>query len=226
MSEYYKSFQEVNREIYSKILAKKSQINTDKGKNNIINIDLHFVNGLHVKTGDCDDRFGLPNTLYITNEDKDKTIKCDIGSLVYANCYEHFFEVFKQLESMNSFDAIGLFILSDFYSIHKKLMSNFNCKGIIDVINVVANYDIIYRSGFTNWRDLVIFALSTECYKGVSYFISIDKLIETLQNNNEFLFSTYTKSYYYFLDKSVDKNNIYCIDLKKIHPSQIIKRKD
>lgn len=91
MSEYYKSFQEANREIASKILAKKSQINTDEGKNNIINIDLHFINGLHVKTGDYDDRFGLPNTLYITNEDKDKTIKCDIGSLVYANCYEHFF---------------------------------------------------------------------------------------------------------------------------------------
>lgn len=226
MSEYYKSFQEVNREIASKVFAKKSQINTDEGKNNIISIDLHFINGFHVKTGDYDDKFGLPNTLYITNEDKDKTIKCEIGSLVYTNCYERFFNIFKQLESMNSFDAIGLFILSDFYSMHKKLMSNFNCKSIVDVINVVANYDIIYRSGFTNWRDLVIFALSTECYKGVSYFISIDKLIETLQNNNEFLFSTYTKSYYYFLDKSVDKNNIYCIDLKKIHPSQITKNKD
>lgn len=58
------TFQEAHWEICSKILAKKSQVNTDEGKNNIINIDLHFMNGLHVKTGDYDDRFvSLPNTL-------------------------------------------------------------------------------------------------------------------------------------------------------------------
>ena len=80
------TFQEAHWEIYSKVFAKKSQANTDEGKNNIINIDLHFMNGLHVKTGDYDDRFvGLPNTLYITNEDKDKTIKCNIDSFVYSN---------------------------------------------------------------------------------------------------------------------------------------------
>lgn len=124
MSEYYKSFQELNREIASKVFAKNLKL-TDECKNNIINIDLHFINGLHVKTGDYDDRFGLPNSLYITNEDKDKTIKCDIGSLVYTNCYERFFDIFKQLESMNSFDAISLFVLSDFYSIHKKTNEQF-----------------------------------------------------------------------------------------------------
>lgn len=216
MSEYYKSFQELNREIASKVFAKNLKL-TDECKNNIINIDLHFINGLHVKTGDYDDRFGLPNSLYITNEDKDKTIKCDIGSLVYTNCYERFFDIFKQLESMNSFDAISLFVLSDFYFIHKKLMSNFNCKGIIDVINVVANYDIIYKSDFTNWWDLVGFVLSTDYYRNITDFINKEKLVNTLQKNNEFLFSTYTKSFYYFLDKSIDKNNIYCIDLKKIY---------
>lgn len=96
-------------------------------------------------------------------------------------------------------------------------MSNFNCKGIIDVINVVANYDIIYKSDFTNWWDLVGFVLSTDYYRNITDFINKEKLVNTLQKNNEFLFSTYTKSFYYFLDKSIDKNNIYCIDLKKIY---------
>lgn len=88
---------EANQEIYSAIMSKynKSKVNTDEGKNSIINIDLHFMNGLHVKTGDYDDKFGLPNTLYITNEDKDKTIKCNIDSFVYSNTYECFFELFK-----------------------------------------------------------------------------------------------------------------------------------
>lgn len=221
MSEYYPSFQEGHWEIYSKDFAKKSQVNADEGKNNIINIDLHFMNGLHVKTGDYDDRFvGLPNTLYITNEDKDKTIKCNIDSFVYSNNYNCFFELFKRLECMNSFDAIRLFVLSDFYSIHKDLINKYNCESIIGVLNIITNYNIIYESDFKNWEDLVDYIVSNECFKNISDYIDKDKLMSELQNNNEFLVNIDNKSLYYFLDKSIDKNQIYCIDLKRLDLSR------
>nr|DAG40495.1 MAG TPA: hypothetical protein [Caudoviricetes sp.] len=41
-----------------------------------------------------------------------------------------------------------------------------------------------------------------------------------LQNNNEFQLNIDNKSLYYFLDKSVDKNQIYCIDLKRLDLSR------
>ena len=37
-----------------------------------------------------------------------------------------------------------------------------------------------------------------------------------LQNNNEFRVNIDNKSLYYFLDKSIDRNQIYCIDLKRL----------
>lgn len=218
MSEYYKSFQEVNREIAAKVFAKKSQVNTDEGKNNIINIDLHFMNGLHIKTGDYD--VGLPNTLYITNEDKDKTIKCNIESFVYSNNYECFFELINRLECMNSFDAIRLFVLSDFYFIHKELVNKYNCESIIGVLNIITNHNIIYESNFKNWGDLVDYIVSSKCFKNISEYIDKDKLMSELQNNNEFRVNIDNKSLYYFLDKSIDRNQIYCIDLKRLELSR------
>ena len=85
-------------------------------KKDTIKIDLHFTNGLHVKTDDYD-KFGLPNTLYIINEDRDKTIKCNIDLI---DNLRNFFEAFKQLEAMNSVQAINLLVLSDFYFMHKE----------------------------------------------------------------------------------------------------------
>lgn len=224
----YHSFQEYptplesNQEIYSAIMSKynKSKVNTDEGKNNIINIDLHFMNGLHVKTSDYDDKFGLPNTLYITNEDKDKTIKCNIDSFVYSNTYECFFELFKRLNSMNNADAIRLFVLSDFYFIHKGLMRKYNCENITGVLNAVINHNIIYESGFTNWGDLVGYILSTDYFKNISEYINKEKLMSALQYDDGFQLYTGDKSLYYFLDKSINKNQIYCIDLKRLNPSR------
>lgn len=188
-------------------------------KNDIIKIDLHFTNGLHVKTDDYD-KFGLPNTLYIINEGKDKTIKCNID-LVYSDNLRKFFEAFKQLEAMNSVEAISLLVLSDFYFMHKEYMSKYyNCKSIIDVINAVANYDMIYKSQFKKWEYLVDYIASSEYCKNISECIDKDRLMSILQKNGGINLNINNKSLYYFLDESIDINQIYCINLKRLYSSQ------
>ena len=188
-------------------------------KNDTIKIDLHFTNGLHAKTDDYD-KFGLPNTLYIINEDKDKTIKCNID-LIYSDNLRNFFEAFKQLEAMNSVEAISLLVLSDFYFMHKEYMSKYyNCKSIIDVINAVANYDMIYKSQFKKWEYLVDYIVSSEYCKNISECIDKDRLMNILQKNDGINLNINNKSLYYFLDRSVDINQIYCINLKRLYSSQ------
>ena len=121
---------------------------------------------------------------------------------------------------MNSFDAIRLFVLTDFYFTHKELINKYNCGSIIGIFNIITNNNIIYESDFKNWGDLVDYIVSIECFKNISEYINKDKLMSELQNNNEFRVNIDNKSLYYFLDKSIDKNQIYCIDLKRLDLSR------
>lgn len=56
--------------------------------------------------------------------------------------------------------------------------------------------------------------------KNISEYINKDKLMSELQNNNEFRVNIDNKSLYYFLDKGIDRNQIYCIDLKRLDLSR------
>lgn len=66
---------------------------------------------------------------------------------------------------MNSFDTIRLFVLLDFYFIHKELVNKYNYESIIGVLNILTNYNIIYESDFKKWEDLVDYIVSSECFK-------------------------------------------------------------
>lgn len=133
----------------------------------------------------------------------------------------NFFEAFKQLEAMNSVQAINLLVLSDFYFMHKEYMSKYyNCKSIIDVINGVVNYDMIHKSQFKQWEYLVDYIVSSEYCKNISECIDKDRLMNVLQKNDGINLNINNKSLYYFLDRSVDINQIYCINLKRLYSSQ------